>query len=275
MKRSGFTIIEMLVVVIIVAILAGLVFKMIGAGGTSSDRAKARRQVEALANACEEYRAEYGRYPPVAKDPDGSQPLHYSYPRNGQYWTRGGKGGAESLAGILSKVKVGELRAEKTYVFHFGLMSYLVTRVEGRAEHANKQLFQTVSGISEKQSHWRSQNSDKLNNQGNIEDLVKAGTISRGDDWDKKWNCTAIDSPRDARVAKRIWPLIKDIVRTEEDHCGYQGHVWTNSQCTVWDPWGNQLHYRSDPPYESYRIWSSGPDGKSETADDISSGNEN
>lgn len=31
---------------------------------------------------------------------------------------------------------------------------------------------------------------------------------------------------------------------------------------TVWDGWHRELYYYSDPPYQNYRLWSAGPDGK-------------
>ena len=273
MKRSGFTIIEMLVVVIIIAILAGLVFKMIGAGGASADKAKARRQLEAIANACEEYRAEYGRYPPVAKDSKGNQPFAYDYPRSADRWTGGS---ASSLATLLNKVS----RTQAT-VFKFGLMSFLVTRVEGRAELAPKELFDKGS-LSDSQHHWRSQNDPKNSDSKDlVEKQIKAGLTTRPDGkngsvkWDPKKHCCAVDNPRDVRAARKIWPLIKDVIRTEESYHEYNGNVYTNLQCSVWDPWNNTLNYRSDPPFDSYRLWSNGPDGKSGTADDIIAGNEN
>lgn len=257
-NNSAFTLIEMLVVVVIIAILAGVVFKLVGAGGASSDRAEARRRVEQLANAVEEYRAEYGKYPPVAKNAKGEQPLAYEYPLRPEHWTRGGASGANSLASTLHNVK----RTDAT-VFSFGLMSYLETRVKGRAETAPDVLFSENKNLSVDQHHWRSENTYRSRDTSNSNDgYVKT--------------CPVKDSGRDVRTAKRIEPFIKDI--RSEGHLApreYNGNFYTNQLSTVWDPWRNQLHYQSDPPYDSYKIWSNGPDGKSGTADDIIAGREN
>ena len=270
-RRSAFTLIEMLIVVVVIAILSGLVFQMVGAGGTSSDKVKARRQVEALANAVEEYHAEYGRYPPVARNRNGEQPLRYEYPGPRNRWTGGGEGGAKDLANYFKDIPRNKLSKKEDppvepNVFIFGLMSYLAPRVEGRAENAHQILFQKATNISKDQSHWQCENSLRL--AGSKDDLPD----DRKKDYD--WN-HVLDNARDVRAAKKIEPFIKDIVRTEEQERKYEGNVYTNRKFTVWDPWGNELHYNSDPPYDSYRIWSCGPDGKSGTADDIISGREN
>lgn len=257
-KRRAFTLIEMLVVVVIISILAGIVFKLVGAGGASSDKATARRQVEQLANAIEEYRAEYGKYPPVAKNASGNQPVAYEYPLRPEYWTRGGTAGAKSLAASLHNVK----RTEAT-VFSFGLMSYLETRVKGRAETAPEVLFSKNDSFAVEEHHWRSENTYRSRDTGSTSD----GYIK---------TCPVKDSGRDVRTAKRIEPYIKDI--RSEGHLvprEYSGNYYTNQVSTVYDPWWHQLNYKSDPPYDSYKIWSNGPDGKSGTADDIVAGREN
>ncbi len=268
MKKNGFTLIEMLVVVVVIAILAGLVFKMLGAGGTSSDKAKARRLVESMANAVEEYRSEYGRYPPVARAKSGEQPFGYEYPGSIDNWTRGGRAGTENLASQLSQVS----RNDAT-VFIFGLMSYLETRVGGRAEYAHKSLFQKGRNVTLGESHWLSQNSAKYSSGLQREDIT-SGNVSRRNGWDANWN-DAMDNPRDVRAAKKIEPYIKDIRGTWLSCREYNGVCYTNTLSTVIDPWNHQLNYRSDPPYDSYRIWSNGPDGRSGTADDIIAGREN
>jgi prepilin-type N-terminal cleavage/methylation domain-containing protein len=64
--RAGFTLIELLIVIAIIAILAGMVFRMTGYATRSALRADCLAQLEMLANALEEFRAEYGQYPPTS-----------------------------------------------------------------------------------------------------------------------------------------------------------------------------------------------------------------
>jgi len=73
MKRRGFTLVEMLTVIVIISILAGLI-----AGGAISARSAARRAVivtdiQQLAISLENYKNEFGEYPPdfsFCNDPD-------------------------------------------------------------------------------------------------------------------------------------------------------------------------------------------------------------
>ena len=274
MKRSGFTLIEMLVVVVVIGILSGLVFRLVGAGGTSSDRAKARRQVEAIANACEEYRAEYGRYPPVAKNLKGEQPFDYIYPDHPDRWTAKNAG---SLATLLRNVPRTKLEQNGAHVFRFGLLSYLVPRVEGHAEFAPKELFENPSHLPSDQHSWLSQNAAKNSNisSSTLKEWIKNGKISRGANWNASTCCNAVDNPRDLRAAKKIAPLLEGITRVDINPQSYNGNSYTNLHVHISDPWGNSLRYESDPPHDSFRVWSIGPDGANGTADDIVPGKEN
>lgn len=62
-KGAGFTIIELLVVVAIIAILAGLTLSTLGYVNRKGAESRARTEVAALAAAIESYRLECGAYP--------------------------------------------------------------------------------------------------------------------------------------------------------------------------------------------------------------------
>jgi len=40
------------------------------------------------------------------------------------------------------------------------------------------------------------------------------------------------------------------------------GQGFVVQKMTIRDAWGNELYYYSAPPYQSFRVWSSGKDGK-------------
>lgn len=46
---------------------------------------------------------------------------------------------------------------------------------------------------------------------------------------------------------------------------------WTNKVHWIADGWGNNINYSSSPPYQQYKLWSSGPNGSNEfgAGDDI------
>ena len=85
MKNKGFTLIEMLIVITIIVLLAGMVFRMVAGIGKSNDIAKTRATIEKVANAIEEFRSIYGKYPPVSVYEDAGQPVRYEFPGPGTF----------------------------------------------------------------------------------------------------------------------------------------------------------------------------------------------
>src|SRR5437867_12835134 len=61
--RSAFTLIELVVVVGIILILAGLVLSTAGYARKKGARARAETEIAALSAACESYKADHGIYP--------------------------------------------------------------------------------------------------------------------------------------------------------------------------------------------------------------------
>ncbi len=64
-KRFGFTLVEMLVVVVVILILAGMTISIMSYVNTKTGRSRAAADIERIKNALEEYYAVYGMYPPV------------------------------------------------------------------------------------------------------------------------------------------------------------------------------------------------------------------
>jgi len=65
-RERGFTLIELLLVVLIIGVLSGLTFKLFGWATKKALQAKTVGKLEQLAMALEEFRAEYGMYPPTS-----------------------------------------------------------------------------------------------------------------------------------------------------------------------------------------------------------------
>ena len=120
--HAAFTLIEMLVVVIVIAILAGMVLS-IASGIYGSQKPKSIECIEKVRACVEEFYTEYGQYPPVS-DCYGGQPFGYEYP-----WTNG----MDSAS--YGYVAPNELNPCSGTIFKFGLMSFLVTRFAGRADN--------------------------------------------------------------------------------------------------------------------------------------------
>jgi len=62
-RKMGFTLVELLTVIAIIGILAGLVLGVAGYANRKADLARAQADLERIQNALEEYRTVYGAYP--------------------------------------------------------------------------------------------------------------------------------------------------------------------------------------------------------------------
>lgn len=63
MKQNAFTLVELLTVIAVIAILAGLVLGVAGPIQIRAARIKAHGEIQAFSAACESYKADYGNYP--------------------------------------------------------------------------------------------------------------------------------------------------------------------------------------------------------------------
>jgi len=90
--RTGFTIVELLGVILIIAILMGMVFRLSALAVQKSERARAIQDLEGIKQAIEAYYGEFGVYPPTMRiqyedhfnDPVLT-PTDYGY-KTGLYW---------------------------------------------------------------------------------------------------------------------------------------------------------------------------------------------
>ena len=106
-KSYAFTLIELLVVITIIGILIGMIFKMMGMTTRKSDKADCISRLEKISHALEEYRAEYGQYPPVTR-------VAYEYANTNNQ--------TEWLREVYAWDGAGEI------LFDYGLVAYLWLR---------------------------------------------------------------------------------------------------------------------------------------------------
>lgn len=64
-RKEAFTLIEMLIVITVIGILAGMSFKLVQVVNRNAQRAATVAKLEKVAHALNEFKAEYGIYPPV------------------------------------------------------------------------------------------------------------------------------------------------------------------------------------------------------------------
>lgn len=265
LARCAFTLIEMLVVVVVIAILAGIVFRMIAVVSRHGDRSRTMARVQRVANAVEGFHAEYGQYPPVpfydgedwycvacdraarGANPPAScsrcggerfalyQPLRYEFPDS--------RGMRPGIALALANRNPGwgdpANDPNQFIVFTFGAMSFLVDRYA----FATQRPYPTLFSIDQ----W-------------------AGHNAPGD--------PTLDAyARRDRAAVQKWaPQLEGIIATYnnlQSRTGPGGQVYTNRLVRVLDAWDRELRYASPPPYQEYRVWSREPGSNVE----IGSGN--
>ncbi len=267
--KDGFTLIEMLVVVLIIVLLAGIVFRMVGAIGKGNDIAATRATIEKVSHALEEFKAIYGKYPPVPFY-QGRQPIGYEFP------TRHGWGeNADATAKLITDNGRGTLSewGGSCTVYTFGLASFFVPRYNGTAEQGPLAFCGVDSSAHQ----------------------MKNG-VPQWTQFNSRVNGKLGDSDRDLNAVRRILPLLggklgepdaNGMARVADGGCihgweqprphpldssGNGEWLVTNANWTITDAWRQELHYVSLPPYETYKLWSNGPDGVEGTSDDIVSG---
>lgn len=261
-KRTdyGFTLLEMLVVVLIIVLLAGLVFRMVGAIGKSNDIAETRAKIEKVSHALEEFKAIYGKYPPVPFYL-GKQQTGYEFPTEVS-WGPTGEADAENIV-AAKRGKLSEWGGSCT-IYTFGLASFFIPRYNGTAERGPR-AFCGVDSTTHTQE----------------------GGVKQWTQFNSRVNGALGDSDRDLNAVRRILPHLGGKLGPDDRiadsgclsyweahraHPLYPEAVVTNLNVTFADAWRRELHYVSMPPYETYKLWSNGPDGVQGTSDDIVSG---
>lgn len=244
----GFTLVELLVVIVIIGILAGGIFMMTRSANTKSAEAKTISQVHAIATLLNEYKAIYGDYPLVTdSDDEGYSSLNFTFVMNSASCDVCGS----------ERVQYSQGQDCKADGVAFGLCSHFIPRAT------------TIY------SHTRGTN---------MEDYYERQFKRPSDDsvWEKELRGTREGNTLDATRAYEAVDINLQQINRSWRRLKNQGLVFETvfgcEQCDVArysagaeaDGWGQALRYRNEGG--AGEIVSAGPDGKFGTADDIVSG---
>jgi prepilin-type N-terminal cleavage/methylation domain-containing protein len=245
-RRGGFTLIEMLVVVLIMALLMGLLVRHMRNADDRANRAATTKTIEQVSAALEEFFAEYGQYPPVPiYAGDGCQPVYFEFPM--QYLPPDPRAGPPNLSGtqLLKHYQINPPTATNPppdqRLFTLGLVSFLMPR------------YTTVKGTSSF-FDCLTKFTDGCYGGDNAQWIVHTPSINIDDE------------PRDKKAIARWAPFLDGVIqgasfaRTNASVAG--GVQWLNKGFTIKDAWGADLRYQSVPPHQSYKLWSDNPNMK-------------
>lgn len=260
-SKRGFTLVEMLVVTLIIVLLAGMVFRLVGLVGRNNSRNTTRATLERTAAALEEFKSIYGKYPPVElySTELGRRPLiYYEFPSD----TTWGETEDERWSNIQEFLgnREGSLRnwSEKDgrAAFTFGLCSFFVPRVNGTAVTDPRHMSGGAFFLKPRDGKAQPEQWSHFNN-GN----------ENG------------DTKRDLDAVRRILPFLGESLNEQNEVEGLMARKnpgilqapwdrwkrcsdsFTNEIVTIRDAWSRDLFYWSLPPYETYKLWSAGEDG--------------
>lgn len=241
--KSGFTLIEMLVVIVIIIVLAGLVFRMSRPAGDVALRAQCVSELELMKTLIEEYHSEFGAYPPVKQVGD-YQPIGYVFP---------------DINGVAMD------RIDQTEKFTFGLFSFFV----GPASIIDE--FESNRGYKDSILTKMGSSSDKKVNKTPL----GKRWLEDGKDIITDGGRKVVDVQKVKGFANRVRPDLNRLMKVarrgvvEPSVCQYNGDEdkYTNMCVTVSDPWGREYVYISKKPYTTYLLFSKGPDGKYDVDD--------
>ena len=294
-KKYGFTLIEMLIVIVIILILSGMVLKIMTVVARKASVAHCAHDLLQIENALAEYYSEYGQYPPGI-DPNGQRNVDYEFEN-----TMLQSSGLRTLLQNHSNLNNIANFFPDVIVYTDYIPNYLEGIPRGHQADINtkdKTQYHTVNDLPKK---WGLGYHYGLVSHLWLRDRGGSSSSRIGDQ--KHWYRE--DTERDKAVKKRWAHFLTDLTyhyreyrrhhvdghglpsslgsgAYEAQHTDLGGNnVFSNNVYTVMDPWWHGYYYECKPPYYSYKLWSSGPDGLSYSKnsktkeDDIYAGNNN
>lgn len=234
-KKKAFTMIEMMVVIAVIGIVAGMVFKVFSVAVRNANKAKTIQILQVFAHLVNEYKAEYGICPPVQpiKTAGGAYtPVPY------------GTGGIQPSYMIYENVSV-------TEEYFASSIPYL------SSGFGNPTAPPRVYGLL---AYFEPNPPFGLRND----------RFHEGDDWRQDNERDAAFKKRVWAIWEKIRPTWGWNAGGFEATAGSGVPLRVNKP-RVLDGWGSIINYESLPPHSSYRLWSNGPDGNNDNGgnDDI------
>lgn len=287
-RRSGFTLIELMVVILVICLLAAMTFRMIGNVQQNRKKAQTQAILEKVALALEAYKSLYGKYPPVPYYEGGNgaaaihgQPVRFEFPQfDEEYFPEFSAAMPQRFVTADEAKEIPWQKVEGRQgcgVFTFGLCSFFLPRYQLGSGGGLAWFGLKNAGTAAEEGDADSVSYDE---NAHVFEQWRAHNKRRADS-------RVGDSTRDLNAVAKILPLlggsmgpdgkidggIINIVsgeRKELRHVETPGGTFyvAVSRGEIKDAWGegnsnlgeHELHYYSRPPYETYQLRSAGPD---------------
>ena len=292
---SAFTLIELMVVVALVGVLIAGVFKLMGGAGDASRRSRTIAKLQRLENAIAGFYSAYGTYPPVPRQesPDPlneteedrnsyansddenekfakrcrraarSQPISYEFPSRSSatmtsdlhtFFENEGHQNVLAVHEMMGSFDLEETDWSKNKLFKYGLLSFLLPRLTVMGEFdANGNMHGGPDEAVFQRAQWTKFNEARM---GDYTAQLAKEAVS----------CVAWLPNLEGIVHGGLTVLGVRLAGGQEESrmytLNYLGAPFGLRLMTVLDEWDQPFYYYSAPPYQSYRIWSSGPDHK-------------